>query len=228
MRDRRTRKDLRVGLLALAQHDQEGHRAQHEHRQQQKQQQRHADGIQHLADLPAGRRRFGRRERQPSVALFGGDVVQQRGARRLWRRVRGVLRQPRPQGLMQRGFLADLKDRASDPVDVEGGGRDEARLHPGEEVGGVVVVLAMGKNRPQPRFRQRDELGKLRLGGAVALTKEREGDRQRHGRRATGHPIRERRVVQHHQARKVQPLEPAEREQRVVRIGDARRLRHPA
>ena len=132
----------------------------------------------------------------------------------------------RDQRLAKPGFFADLPDGTADPIHVVRSRGLRMLFHPGEQIGVGCEALAARKNLTQARRRKPHHVGEQVVGGPIAIAQERQQDGKVGNRSASLLEIVQRRVVQDHEAREVEILEVAERNDRVVPPRHARAVVH--
>ncbi len=226
----RARTDLGIAGLARAQLPGEERRQDDQERQREQTEQRHREEVGELSELPAERRRLGRRQREAAGADFGRDVAEELGANalRLAGRDEGSARHARRERALQGAFLADLADAAPDPVDEARRRALVVRAHPGEHVGAGGEACAVTEDPRQPGARALRQVGERVVRRSVAVADECEIRRQAWRLDAVRPQVDLERIVEHDEPGEVQPREGAERHDRIARVGHSGRCVHRA
>ena len=217
---------LNFGIDGLVppEQDQEERQVNQQQRGHCQQHQGDGDGVQQVALVPAGRSRFLGAEAQGGGAALFGDTLLQPAPDRL-RFVAGecccVGIEVDGRRVEQRRFLADLAHDAAGPLHVVGGDRRLVAQHPVQDVGAIGRAAAMREDAAQAGLTVAGEVGKNILGKTVTVGEQRERRRQRRRGQVVERNFVRRRVLRDQEADEMQPLEPAERHQRIVLIGAA-------
>ncbi len=140
----------------------------------------------------------------------------------LARRGQRLARYARGEGALQRAFLADLAHRAADPVDEARRRRLLMRAQPRQQVGAGGEAFAVAEDSCQPGPGALCQVGQHLVGRSVAIADEDEAGGQVLRLDAVHAQVGLQGIVEQRQAREMEALELRERNDAVVRVGDAR------